>query len=121
MGTHRFALVVALLVACGDDSGSARVDSGGNGDVISDGMGSDVFNSIPCGYSETMDATNFSPAAADLSGLTFSGQRIVLCGKFDTGHYGNNGPQAPADVVDADGIKFNVASNSPVIVHLLGD
>jgi hypothetical protein len=76
---------------------------------------------IPCDYNENAgnDMANWEPANADDSGITYSGTRTVLCGNFNSGHYGMNGMGSPADVVDADGIRFNNASTGQVIVHLL--
>jgi len=118
MGTHRFALVVALVLgACGDDSGSARMDSGGG----ADGSGSDLFNTIPCDYVESMDTTNFMPSTSEPTTKSLGAARLVMCGKFDTGHYGMNGTMAPPDLADADGFLFNVTTAGPVIVHLIAD
>jgi hypothetical protein len=122
MGIDRVALVavVTIAAACGDDNGKARIDAADNGD---DGGGSgsdasiDAFavTTIPCGYTEMADSTNSTVPNAESSGLTFSTTPIALCGKFDTGHY-----SASTNLVDADGIAFNVAADADVIVHLTG-
>ncbi len=121
MGTHRVALVavVTFAAACGDDNGAARTDAATSDD---DGGGSNVDSSVDgsvvnvtCDYSEMADATNSSVPNAESSGLTFSSSRIVLCGKLDTGHYSST-----TQLIDADGIAFNVAADTNVIVHLVG-
>jgi hypothetical protein len=114
MGTHRFALVVIALAACGDDSGSAGVDGAvdsptGNGD------GGDGSIQVMCGYTEQADATNSAVAAAEASMLTLAASPIVICGTLNTGHYDSTN-----DLVDADGFGFTVGAESDVILHLTG-
>jgi hypothetical protein len=114
MGFDRFALVAVgvALAACGDDSGSGQVDAASD-DGNSDG--GDIGTGIPCQYTEMQDATNSTVPMAENSNLTLGSERLAICGKFDSGHF-----DAANSLVDADGIIFNVAAQTDVIVHLIG-
>ena len=61
------------------------------------------------------DATNDTPAMAENSNLTLGTERLAFCGTFDSTHFDAN-----MDLIDADGITFNVTAQTNVIVHLIG-
>lgn len=104
MGTHRFALVVILLTACGDDTGSTRADAAG-----------DTTGDVPCSYTESADAQNTMLADAEATSLTVGATPLVICGAIDNGHFDGS-----LEVVDGDFYRFTVAAPTDLIIHVTG-
>jgi hypothetical protein len=102
------ALSALLLVACGDDSGTASPDARRADARIIDAAADD------CDYTEQSDLTNdtTSQGTSELTGLTFA-TRTVICGTIDHTHFDGS------ITVDGDSFTLNVASDTDVIVRFL--
>ncbi len=102
------------LAACGDDSGSSRVD--GAVDSL-DGTrdGGDAMQQVGCSFEEAADATNDLISTSEMSGLTISATRVDICGTINNTHY-----DATNEIVDADFYRFTIAADTDILVHLTG-
>ncbi len=97
-----------LVVACGDDSGSARPDARMADARVIDAASDD------CDYTEQSDLTNdtTSQGTSEITGLTFS-TRTVICGTLDHTHFDGS------ITVDGDSYTLNIASDTDVIVRFV--
>lgn len=100
--------VLTLLVACGDDGGSVKVDAG---NTAIDTMVSDAPSD--CDYTEQSDLTNDTSetGTAEATGLTFT-TKSVVCGTIDHTHFDGL-------TVDADAYTLSVAADTDVIVRMV--
>jgi hypothetical protein len=104
--TTRLALAFSLagaLAACSSNNGNATTDA--------PGTGIDAPGTIaPCGYTETVDATNNT--TAEISGLTIGTQSGSLCGQIDGGHF-----DPTSKTVDVDSYTVAVSGTAELIVQ----
>lgn len=102
---HAFSALV-LLVACGDDGGSAQPDAGS--------VDARVFDApSDCDYTEQNDLTNDTTemGTSETTGVTFS-SRAVICGTLNHTNF--------QDIyVDVDSFTLTVAAETDVVVRLL--
>lgn len=108
----RILLVFGVASACGDDSGSARVDAASDEDAPT--VDIDAPMQAACDFTEANDAGNDLISTAEATGLTLA-TKLTLCGKVDSGHF-NTG----TELVDADGFKFTLAADADILVHIAG-
>ncbi len=104
-----FLFALIAVAACGDDDGSANVDSGLVDSRLMDAPASD------CDYTEQSDLSNDTSSTGgvtETTGLTFS-SRTVVCGTVDHTHFDGD------ITIDGDSYTLTVAAETDVIIRMV--
>ena len=105
-------LPLVLLVACGDNHGQHHPPDG----PPQPDAAVDAHVPLTCGYTEMKDTMNddlFANGAPEDTGISFTNQPFMICGKLDNGHY-----EAQPQRIDVDSYKFTVAAGTSGMVSL---